>query len=375
MSEQIQRNERLEISRILDLSRSADRQLLRDSAASAPSLLALIDSYLDEYLSLFQEPAWRTIYAGGMVSIPTYPKHSQGFDLRYLLTIIAFLQRLKQYDGFEKLIAGLYNPTQVTATLFEVEVATWCAERAIAVSLIFSPPVSVRGRFKYPDFLWETQLGRLYCECKQGDSHEGKFGSRLRRLSGALDAAYKSHEPWDSSFRLDVSLTAPATNGVERRIANVVACAFAALHVGQFCGLKFEDGEVSAVLRCREEPLSDEPDTIRTGYMTVGTEPTEVAVKNAYFTLTMSVAKHRERATAGLLHEARRQLPLDQPGTVFIRLNGVNAAQKKLLELLAHPAYERTPWVAVWASEIKAVWRIGQPFDDRLLLPRKSVIG
>lgn len=361
--------EGLNIPRVLDLSTLEDRKLLRECAQKLPWLASLIDDHLDEYLAMFPEPHGRKVYSGGLISIETGAKQSQGFELGHMLRVAKSLQNLKIYKGFEKLMAGFRNPPQIPASLFEVEVADWCISRAVTKSLEFSPHVIVKGNSKYPDFLWKTDLGDLYCECKRGDEFENKFTKRLNWLHGIVETAHQANGPWDPSHRLDVSIWTSAKNGVEQRINNVLVQASTAVRANRFEDKVFQDGEVSAILRFRKEMPSLQHDTIRVSSVTVGTTPTALTPENAHLTLTMSVAKHRERAATHLLRQARSQSPSNQPGAVFISLGGPHAAQKKLQELMVHPAYENTPWAAIWGGEIGVVWRNGQPFDGRLLSP------
>ena len=352
----------------MDISNITDQKILRDSASGMPKLLSLIEEELDLYLTIFPEQWWRKIYSGGMLVIGEHSKHQQGYDIQIMLETTKSLRILEKYSGFEKLILGFRNPSQVTATMFEVEVAAWCATRKITKSIEFSPEVKVNGHTKHPEFLWNTEIGSLYVECKSGISIENKSNKLASRLSKALDEAYKINGPWSQDYCLDLSINRPVTNQTEERIRDVVSRASEALRLG-ITHNSFENKEVKAMLRKREELPPFEPETIRTSMIKVGTAPTLISPENAHTTFAMSVSRSRTHATRKLINEAKTQLPKGYPSAIFIRLGGSLSAQKKVEQLLILSEYVDIPWIGICSpTGLKAVWRNEQPFDERLLL-------
>ena len=113
---------RLHVPRILDLATATDRAALMEAAASVPGLTDRIKQRLDQYLAWFRNPAWHRVYDGGLVAGPTPAKGHAGraSNLQSLLEVTDDLAALSGYTGFDKLISGLNNPTQVSATLFEI---------------------------------------------------------------------------------------------------------------------------------------------------------------------------------------------------------------------------------------------------------------
>lgn len=371
----------LDIPSELDLTNLQDRLVLRKAVGVQPALLSLIDRYLDQYLRMFKEPHWRRL-SWGQVHVPLGGRRSRGFGLDEMLEITRSLECLSRFPGFAKLLVGFSNPTQILATIFEVQVASWCADRAVTIALEFSPEVLVKDGLKYPDFLWRTDLGSLYCECKMAAEFENKFTRRLHRLCASLDAAYKDHAPWDESLRLHVSIKGFAKKGIERRLRSVVAQASAALRASGFVDKVFQDGEVIASLRARDMSYftshgqSDEGEEVG-GVSSVVVTDVPTGLGDAYLNLEMSAVEHRAAAAASLLRRARRQLPTDRPGAVFIQLFYGKAAYTKVQALLRNRAYRNTPWVGIWTGDkLWAVWQKGQPFDDRLLVAkRKQEVG
>ena len=365
--------ENISIPHKLNISNPEDRQALLKAAAGMPTFLSLIEEQLDRYLTMFPEPQWHTIYSGGMIVVGQ-KKHSRSYDLCQMLELIKSLKDIEKYSDFATLMSGFRNQSQIAATMFEVDVAVWCVNRKMTQSLEFSPSVYVKGHVKHPDFLWHTELGRLYVECKTSEAIETNFMKRASKLTNVLNAAHKANEPWDSAYRLDVTITTTATNQIEQRIKDVVAQASLALKSGNLC--PFKNGEVSGVLHKREESPPHEDEIIRSSSINVGTTATAISHKNSHTTFTMSLAKYRGRATRDLIHEARTQLPEDYPSAIFIKLGGPISARRKAEKLLVSPEYERTPWIGIWTpAELRVIWRNGQPFDGRLLLGRGESTG
>lgn len=364
-------------SRVLDLSAPDDRKFLRDLVEGVTGLSGLVEENLDDYLSLFPEPRWHTVYPYGvyplgMISFTTAKKQGVNFDLLQMLKATKFLKGLSDCDGYEKLLAGFRNPMQAKSTLFEVLVAGWCSERAVTRSLEFSPSVVVRGHTKHPEFLWHTQLGAIYCECKQGKVDESKFSRLVNKLLLCLNGVYQSFQPWDPSLRLDVKFDGRTASNIEARFKDVVAKAAKALRTSAYANVVFDGQGVSAALRPRGEPPQEEG-TVMAGMATVTSEPTNLA-DAADLTLSLSLSRYQRHATAELLRDARTQLPRDGVGAIFLEFDATSADREKVDSLLRQPAYENTPWVSLWSRGrlTAAHWRPGQPLDARLLAAKEA---
>ncbi|MGH9877185.1 MAG: hypothetical protein ACRD5H_06065, partial [Nitrososphaerales archaeon] len=308
------------------------------------------------------------------ISVPVRTNKNHGLDLTTMLRITESLLKLKKYAGFEKLVNGFRNPGNLLGTLFEVQAAHWCSERQVTLSMEFSPSVRMRNGYKHPDFLWKTSLGDLFCECKSGAEFEGKFAKRFQFLYDLVEEKYRKHGLAHPKYRVDLRLDSSTKNGIEKRIETVLNEISGELRSEEIRRRVIQDGEVTAVLSLRDEPVSEEKDMLRGRTVTVRTEPTLIvgaeAYKNSQFTVTMSIRKERQKLTAKLLKEARTQLPLlPFLSCVFIELGGGEAATQDLKTRLANPTYSNTPWVSVWIGGqlYTAVWRNDQPLDAGLL--------
>ena len=330
----------------------------------------MVDKHLDHYREWFPEAHWKTIYSGGMISIPVSERHGSSYELSQMLSITAAMENLTDYPGFQELIAGFRNPTQIAATMFEVSVAGWCQARAVTQALEFSPHVTVRNHGKRPDILWDTTLGRLYCECKSSHVFQQAIAKRTERFRDVADLEYKRHV-WPPSSRLDILLLGPALNGCEWRLKSVINTVSEKAASDSWEDVESEAGEVRATLRCRVNDPPDLPESLRTGLIEVGPVATRMAAENAYLTLTISVATHRQRAVAGLIQTAKTQLPDTETSMIFVESLGGPVVRRRLEELILAPSFVNIPCIALWENDVPHLtWRRGQPFDERLLAPR-----
>jgi hypothetical protein len=354
--------EDLRISRVLSLSSVEDRQELRYAARENLELTSLIAAHLDNYLLLFPDPRWHTVYSGGLVGVSG--------DLIRMLRLTKTLTQLRGCKGFEVLLAGFNNPTQVQAAYFETVVAGWCATRAISRSIEFSPEVTIKGRAKYPDFLWDTELGDIYCECKRSDVFDSQMADLIERLRSILDRLYDESQPWDSTLSLDVRFDGGSTNRIEHSLRSVVEQAAAALKSGTWMDQTFQEARVSAVLRRHGESEPQEAESLVAGTIRVG--GVQKNLTETALTITVSLKRFRQAAAKRLLRDAREQVPADSLAAIFLDLWGSEAARSKLLRLISQPSYSNTPWVSGWRGDqfSWAVWRRGQVMEERLLAPK-----
>lgn len=136
----------LNIERKLNLDLAKDRQELIVACAPLAHLRRLVEEHLDNYLKWFKASEWHFAYRGGMIAGPEPKgKHSRtSSSLERMLDLTAKLELLQEYPGFASLISGLDNPSQVAATIFEIEVDAWCSTRLHHTELTFSPSVTKR---------------------------------------------------------------------------------------------------------------------------------------------------------------------------------------------------------------------------------------
>lgn len=353
----------LQLSGRVDLSSDAGKaQLIKACYRVSPAFDA--GAALSGYLRYFTNPGWRTV-RGGMVGIGK-SAHNVGHLLEYSLK----LDRLSRCPGFAGLIHGLTNPSQVLATLFEIDVAWWCATRRVSQSLTFGPHIATKTGSKRPDFRWDTVLGRLYCECKEANDFEGKAGVLSSKLLDVAALAYDAAAPWDPQLRLDVSIVDRPHNRIDERIDTVVR----QLAASQSAGRHATVGEVQGVLRARRDDPPAAPGSMRGSRVLVGTSPTRLVgggrmrYENATITLTRSVAADRIRKVRYLIADARRQLPRTVPSAIFLNISAATEAVVKTRAILSQPAIPGLFMIALaeGGTVEQVVWRQGQRLDSRL---------
>ena len=207
-----------------------------ESSEAAPEIHRLLAAHLEDYVRIFRWPDFHTLYQGGLLSIKGPNNIQFGFHFESLLRITGELTRLERFPGFQSLIEGFRNPTQVNATLFEIQVAAWCAARKLTQSIQLSPPVQIGGGIKRPEFLWHTDLGDLYCECKQENSFDNKATKRVQKLTEVVGRSFEANGPWNESSRLDVIIGHPARDGVDQIIERSIREAAARQQAGTWEG-------------------------------------------------------------------------------------------------------------------------------------------
>lgn len=351
----------------LDLDSAADRARLFAENADDASAIDFLTEQLTHYRRFFPAPEWGVVYSGGHV---TAPGTTQGFGLEHLLTITNELRVLEQLPGGTGLVASLRNPTQVRATIFEIESATWCTTRLAHRGLEFGVPVVRNGKLKRPEFRWSTELGTLWCECKEASRFSSKATALVNRLATAADAAYEAAGPWPADSRVDVFVTG-VRNGIEKVIERTVR----EMHRSAPDGGEepaVSAGEVRVTHRLRSSPRPLPRDCLSTFRVTVGTTPTKLDPSNAHISVTLDVSRHIQRVTARLIREARAQLPTDEPNAVFLSDVGIGSAIDAVTNQIESGG--SLVFAGLWnGGTLQQVWRNEQPFDDQLLVEAPPV--
>lgn len=367
------------IRRLLNLDLVEDRRELVTIFASQPTLAVLADeNIIDNYLKWFRAPEWHMIYSGGMVAGPEprgqNTRHGSSIDS--LLAATVKLGWLEDYAGFGTLISGLDNPSQISSAIFEIDAAAWCATRQHTKGLTFSPEIVRSAGIKHPDFLWETTLGDLYCECKQLNTWQRTESQRIAALASAAFEVMGDPELWPNEVRIEILIYGRFKAGAKDRLKAIVRQQSAEARLGIIPD-QFQDDTFTVAVRNR----SDEPftlaDSMTVRIMQVGSVPVPLHDPgSAHLIVTRSMGFARVRALRDFVKEAKQQLPEGGPGGIFIELpSGVDIAAQKLEEMLGQPAHHAVVWASIWTggNAARVVWRNGQPRDARLIEPMQDV--
>lgn len=367
--------EGLSIPHKLDLSRREDRRDLLIAAEELPELHSQLATHLDDYRRLLPAQSWQTIYSGGLV-VAARGLRGRALSLLDAMDLTVALLRVESLPGFDGLMEHFGNPTQVSSAIFEALAAAWCADRKVTRSLELHPSVRTpSGRITRPDFLWSTEVGDLYCECKRGAVLETEARDRLGRMHEQLARNYDRFPVWNDGFRLDVRLASTATNAATQRLDALVSQAHDADTKGEHTQWRYSDKHIEAGFIPRAEPLDQSRDELVMGRSIVGTQPASI-VSTTDLSLAMPIGGHRLRMITHLVGQARRQLPREgSKGAVFLEMSSTSGIQEKLLALMPQPEYSRTPWISLWRNGalVSAVYRANQPFDGILLEPAETV--
>jgi hypothetical protein len=364
----------LKITRRLDLTVALDRQEFMAATAMVPGLCSLAEETLDDYLRWFP-PGWNVVHSAGFVGGSSQSREHSGLltQIDRMLIGTAKMRRLQGFPGFGQMVSNLQNSTQVAASLFEIHCAAWCLGRIEHRGLVFEPAVVKRSGVKYPDFLWKTGLGDLYCECKTARVWERRESRRVRTLCEVATEAL-GDEPWPDDLRLDIDLSGNLGSNPGSRLGAIVAKLAWEVRAGQ-SPRPIRDGAMTVTIRDRSLESPSSAGSIQVTSFRVGPQPTRVDIANAQVSITRSLAAARTRIVRELVKKAKRQLPEEGPGGVFIETGSPSVADvdKQLKEMLAHPSHRAIVWAAICADgEPRLVaWQEHQPFDNRLLEPNE----
>lgn len=364
---------RINVPATLDLDDASHIEVLRSCAPPDTPVGHLVHDWLNPYLAIFPERHWRTVHDTGAIMVPLTPTHSRVYALSYLLEVTRDLTALSHYPNFAALLTGFRNPTQVEATLFEVASALWCHGRELTVSLEFAPTVTRKGHVKRPEFIWKTEFGSMWCECKQANEYETKYHVAFERLFSALEAAHARYQ-WTTDLRLDVWVR-HAGPRLPELLSDLVDTAFRYQRLGRVPW--DSDHRLAAVFR----PLGENPPPIQDTLVGARTQVTDVErhlrMGDSPYFFALDVSRSRKAAATHLLKEARGQLPEDGPNAIFLSFARRLAVHEKVQQLFEEPSYRPVRFVSVVDQDglASVTTRRGQPFDLRLLHPRASGLG
>jgi hypothetical protein len=358
----------LQIERILNLQEPNDRAALLSAAVQLPWLVQLIEENIGHVLNYFKDPQWFRVYSGGHIGVNVPNRTGFGIDVSRLMQLGGSLHRLSGIAGFNELLANLQNPTQIKATVFEVSAADWCLQRAIHKDLTLYPKVTVNGKRKVPEFLWQTTIGDIYGECKTTNFSESKFNSRLHEISARVESQYDKYVSWQKT-RLEVTVSSLRGNA-DRSIMAVVDQAAEAIQKGNWRGITFQDGFISAEVKERSIDWEVPEEYAHVSQAKIEESGVAMPIIHARFTIRLPADKYRQEAVAGAMRDARTQLPPPHPSAVFIEADRcTKAMQDRLLRLIVDPAYAHVQWASLWVyGQCQwAGWKEGQPFQRSVI--------
>jgi hypothetical protein len=325
------------LPRDLDLALPPDRAILHAAVASASDARGLIVDHLDNYLSLFPESHFRRLFHGGVIVVPGVGNHATAFSLQLLLQVTKELKELSQCRGFAALLQGFRNPPQVSSTIFEALSAGWCRTRELTVGIDLHPEVVRGAHLKRPEFRWRTEVGDLFCECKQANEFEAKYGVAFDRLFDALERAHRAFH-WDDRLRLDVWIRLGGRR-LDDLLRDLLATASCEQRLGRVPWNR--DHRLAAKFRSPVEMPPELADTIFGFRQLVSGVERPASPENASFSLTLDISGNRKAVASRLFKEARLQLPQEDPSAVFLSLGGLEAAAMKVGSWFANGSTSR----------------------------------
>ncbi len=291
-----------------------------------------------------------------------------GSSIDRMLGLTVKIAALRLCEGFPSAVRKLKNPSEVSSALFAFQCAAWCAQQHTHRGVVFEPPVR-RKTTKYPDFLWETTMGAIFCECKSANAWERRETKRLQTACG-IAARCPDAPNWPSHLRLDVRLGGYEGASLTTRLA-VLAATIGEEVSGGSTRRVWTDGTIECLVRNSAEPIQPDSGWMQVSRMTVGPTPTNIMdSRAASVTVSQPLAGAHRRMVRDLIKQAKTQLPLDGPGAVFVETGSTatESIEQCVREVLENPANRAVVWTAICAdgSPQLIAWQNEQPFDNRL---------
>ncbi len=322
------------------------------------------ESMLERFLRWY--PAgWRRIRRDGGF-FPDPLKHS--FSVRHALDMTSVIATLEHSVGFDRLLPGFHNPTQISATFFEARVGAWCLTQRMHEELEIGPELTSRsGRLKRPDYCWKTSEGICYLECKDPSWLEDGASKALNRIADIMKEAMSDLKvPTGLRLEVDVKLR---HNKLRSEFDSAVTKLFhdripevGAMFQSEACIVRLTDRGIQ---------VPELEDVNRVFVITVGQTPVDLTSHaSAHLVVSMDVARHRERRLTAFAREARKQLSVEQPNVLAVDIPG-----KAVIDVASRIAEQQNevdiPIVLLWGREgLHTVgYRPGHPISDVLVRP------
>ncbi len=182
-------------------------------------------------------------------------------------------------------------------------------------------------------------------------------------------------ELWPEDVRMEVLIQGHFRGASENRLKAVVEQQSSEVRRGGRPS-PFRDDTFTVEVRDRSANPLVLPDSLSIYQVQVGSVPVPLNnSRSAHLMVTKSIGMARAKALSGFVKDAKTQLPDAGPGGVFIELpSGIDIATQKLQEMLSQPAHQAVVWASIWTGGtlVRAVWRNGQPFDARLVEPKRD---
>lgn len=137
-------------------------------------------------------------------------EYSEHIPIKNIVSIAKKLDKLKKCNGFSTLGDGMRNPSQFSATVFEVSCAYYMFTRPEVTGLVFAPEVIVNNFKKYPEFKCIGSDFEIYCECKSMDSINRAKSSRALRLMRQIEKDLKG--VLSEKFRVEIAFKSLPSN-------------------------------------------------------------------------------------------------------------------------------------------------------------------
>ncbi|MGK5095321.1 hypothetical protein WDW89_25325 [Deltaproteobacteria bacterium TL4] len=250
----------------------------------------------------------------------------ENFPIENFVKTAIQLNNLKSFENFSSFSVGFNNPSQISATIFEVNCANFVFDRIKYKDIRFAPEFSVKGHIKKPDFIVTlSDDSILICECKSMDSINRAKRSKALKLIKLLDDKLKGI--LDSSFRIEVSfknLPRHWNRNFVDQLFGAIGTLLKEQYTEKHIELNCENRQKTWIKLSRiEEPI------FFNNILNVANKP-----KNDNPTLVVGEIPNLKKDIKDIIKDARTQIPEEYNSVIFLYSLNEHYAKQAIAEFI-----------------------------------------
>tara|TARA_Y100001935_G_C17310260_1_gene515407 strand:+ start:2562 stop:3617 length:1056 start_codon:yes stop_codon:yes gene_type:complete len=252
------------------------------------------------------------------------------------------LNSMSSFEGFSSFKDGFNNPSQFSATRFEVECSYFMNNFPEVTALSFAPDVQVDGSIKKPEFLCTGNNLKIYCECKSLESINRIKQSKVVRLMDAIAKSLDSVTKDENRIEIGFKSLPPHWN---RNFGEQLAAGIQVLIDKNVKSKHIEmtiDGKYKTWIK-----LSNVSDpqylkcTLNLGNKPRGEDPT----------LVIGEIPNLKKDIKSLIRDALSQLPPDSLSIIFIYALNETMSAEAIAEFFRDNDYKMLIGIMSWTSK------------------------
>ena len=270
---------------------------------------------------------------------------AENFSIETIFRVASQLINLKSFDNFASFSEGFNNPSQFSATIFEVDCANFALNNLKIKDICFEPEVSVNGGIKRPDFaVIFFDNSSIICECKSLYSINRAKRSKALKLMQTLEN--KLQEILNSNFRVEISFkwlpthwNRNYTDQLFGAVSTLIKKEFTAQHIN----LNIDNKHTTWIKLNRiNEPIFFK-NTLNVGNKPKGNNPT----------LVVGEVPNITKDIKDTIRDARTQIPEESNSVIFLYSLNEHYAERAIKEFYKDNSPNNLLSIVSWTNNLK----------------------